>query len=579
MKRRLRWLAGLAVVGSMIACADSETPAESVAVTDESTDASEVLAKYDGGQVTAEDLDRAILELPPESREVPGDRTAWYEGLIRTLALDQIEGDRIQVLLDQDGELKELLRDAEKGVLIEEWARRQSLEIDPVSEDELRAYYQEHQEVYQIPDRRSVSHIFLRADRRSAGEIQQRLHQIRERILQGESFETLVAEVSESETRHRSGLLGSLGRGDLPQDLEKVIFELEVGTPSEPVLTPQGGHLFIVMNSVQARDYSFEEVRPAMQRQMMFERREAALEELTRSLPLPPDLERVSSESLEALISQGDPSEIVLEVGQESTSLGRLMEFANLAAVARNVPPNPVQALDLLERQERILARALEDGIDQLPEVAQRLRSVRWRVAREKVHSSRREAILDRDPDRLRAYYEEHQLAFRTPLSLRLRRLSIPFARDGVASLMAELETAVASQPESLEDLLDRFEGSIDDVGWLELSQQLTEAERRLAAVLAPLEAGQLSPPRRFGEALEVYRVLDRREPRDQPYEVVSETVREVYLLQHSAELQAEWTERRLSDQNFRLVEGWQERVGVDRTSAGSETSLQREVP
>ncbi|MBZ0112530.1 MAG: peptidyl-prolyl cis-trans isomerase [Thermoanaerobaculia bacterium] len=541
------------LLGVLIACGGPQHSSGPDDQVDPATLPPDLLAIYDGGQVTLEDLDSAILELPQSQRAIPiEDSEGWYRQHIEQIALDDIERARIEGTLEEDPSLKPLLRDLERTLLLEEWAKRQSLEVDEVTEAEARSYYEEHREIYRTSENRSVAHLFLRSEGRTQAELLEQLTELRARILRGESFERLVAEFSESETRHRHGTLGTMSRGDLPTEIEEIVFALETNVPSDPVLTPQGGHLFIVGGRIDAKAFEFDEVRSAITRQLMAVRRADALAQLTESLPAPADLVRVDDEELDKLMKAGDPTVPVFTLGELVVTVGTVESMLK-ASAAIVPPPSAAQLLKTLEQRERIAAAARASGIDRLPTVQSRLAAEGRRLARDLVYQRSREAIVDRHPERLRAYFEEHELAFRTPLSLELRKLVVPFDRLGVAAVMARLEALVDAKSE-LEAIQREVGGEIEAIGWLQLSDRSTLETQRLAAFLAPLAAGQLSPPRRVGETLQLFEVLDRREPESRPFEGVSAQVRQVYLRQNAMELQKEWVESRLEERNFRIL-------------------------
>jgi parvulin-like peptidyl-prolyl isomerase len=69
------------------------------------------------------------------------------------------------------------------------------------------------------------------------------LEGLRQRILAGESFETLAAEFSEDGSASNGGSLGVFGPGDMVPSFELAAFALEPGEVSLPVVSPFGVHL------------------------------------------------------------------------------------------------------------------------------------------------------------------------------------------------------------------------------------------------------------------------------------------------------------------------------------------------
>jgi hypothetical protein len=72
----------------------------------------------------------------------------------------------------------------------------------------------------------------------------ERAKALRERILAGEDFaEVAAAETEEAPYAPRGGDKGDFGRGDLIQPLARIVFSLEDGEVSEPIVTRYGVHL------------------------------------------------------------------------------------------------------------------------------------------------------------------------------------------------------------------------------------------------------------------------------------------------------------------------------------------------
>lgn len=102
---------------------------------------------------------------------------------------------------------------------------------------------------------REAAHIMLKVgDERSEEEAIKRARELRQRLEAGESFADLAAEASEdAATASQGGDLGNIRRGDLPGSLERVLFDLEPGEVSEPVVSDAGVHL-IRLDGVEGED-------------------------------------------------------------------------------------------------------------------------------------------------------------------------------------------------------------------------------------------------------------------------------------------------------------------------------------
>ena len=161
----------------------------------------------------------------------------------------------------------------------------QGLEL---SEEEVVAAFEEEQRLAQENAERKAQHILLKIDKdlaRTEEEATEHIQDIRQRILDGESFGELAAEYSEDESNAIfGGDLDFNGRGTFVSEFEDVLFSMEVGEISEPVVTQFGVHL-IKLNEIQGVDIAslegrFDEIRQEMLEELATLDYEAAHDEL-----------------------------------------------------------------------------------------------------------------------------------------------------------------------------------------------------------------------------------------------------------------------------------------------------------
>ncbi|MCP4657434.1 MAG: hypothetical protein GY856_18670, partial [bacterium] len=126
--------------------------------------AADVVATFDGGSVTAADVDRALLELPAvELRMQAFESVEKLEQLVRQLVLQRLllaEGHELGP--DQDPEFVEICDQLRREVAIGLFLEAHPLAPEPPTEAELRAYYDEHVDARQRHARRMVYHLFKR---------------------------------------------------------------------------------------------------------------------------------------------------------------------------------------------------------------------------------------------------------------------------------------------------------------------------------------------------------------------------------------------------------------------------------
>lgn len=127
-------------------------------------------------------------------------------------------------------------------------------------------------------------HILIRTNQITSDEqAQQRLEQLRHRLLNGESFEDLARRHSDDATAPQGGDLGWLSPGETVPAFEQAMNSLRPGEISEPIKSPFGWHIIEVL---ERRDQDMGEEFQRMQaRQILFQRRiEPAVEQWINQL-------------------------------------------------------------------------------------------------------------------------------------------------------------------------------------------------------------------------------------------------------------------------------------------------------
>ena len=518
-----------------------------------------VIAVFDGGRICAAAVDLAVLALPPDQRlPEDGDFAAWHAGIVRRLALQRIvTDDALSSGLDREVDLVAWRTELQRQVVTALYAERHLPVVEGPDRGELRTYYERHVDRLRRREQRLVYHIFRRLP--PQGDRSGLLHELgelRAQIMAGASFTQLAAERSESESRHRQGLLGWIERGDLQPEVDQIVFELEVGAVSQPVPAAGGAHLFLVREAVADETLAFADIEPVLRRQLLAQRRETTL--MARvGKELPADSFVPGPEDLLRILSADDPATVVLRIGGFTLRLDALER--RLAAVryhtGLHVAPRSLLMSSIL-RRELIYQYCVRSGFVAEPEVADRL-AKRVAAAMEQAFLRRRLlAEITAEEDRLRAYHRLHQKRFSEPLRLRLRRLSLPLNSEANAR-MATLE---ARHPEldhgatALEQLAAELGGELEELGWLTL-QELSASSPRAAQAALELEPGSYSPPFRSESRLELIQLQERREPVPLPFREVRDRVAEDYLLHRGQEVYARLESRLLAGAGFELIE------------------------
>jgi parvulin-like peptidyl-prolyl isomerase len=163
---------------------------------------------------------------------------------------------------------EDLRRDLERAQTVQKMIEA---EIEPgvtVSAEETRAHYDANPQLFTDPERIHARHIFLKVvpgtTEDQKAEMRRTLEELRQRALQGESFEALADQYSQDPNAGKGGDLGYLVREGLPQDFEQAVFGLQNGQISGVVKSVYGYHLIQAVERQPPTKVSFERVKNSL---------------------------------------------------------------------------------------------------------------------------------------------------------------------------------------------------------------------------------------------------------------------------------------------------------------------------
>ncbi len=133
-----------------------------------------------------------------------------------------------------------------------------------VSDEEVKAFYDENPQLFDVEEQVHARHIIfnatLQADAQAVAEARAKAEEARQRALAGEDFAELARELSEGPTAANGGDLGFFTREQTAPAFAAAAFALEPGGISPVVRTPFGLHVIKVEEKRPARRLPLEEV-------------------------------------------------------------------------------------------------------------------------------------------------------------------------------------------------------------------------------------------------------------------------------------------------------------------------------
>jgi len=212
-----------------------------------------VVATFTGGQLTSDQVLKEFERLPAPSRtylSAPDRKRQFVENLVVNELLYQ-EGKKSGY--DTDPEIDRQVNDLRKRLVVQR-VMKQYQTPPTVSDDQVRAYYDQNKELYSTTQIHA-SHILLK-DEQTARET------LAELKAHPEHFADVAREKStDAVSAKRGGDLGTFGPGRMVPDFERAAFALKPGEMSDVVKTQYGYHIILVTERKEGAPKPFDDVK------------------------------------------------------------------------------------------------------------------------------------------------------------------------------------------------------------------------------------------------------------------------------------------------------------------------------
>lgn len=260
---------------------------------DAAKDATKVLAKVNGVEITQQDVDLASTDLDPQFARLPDDqrRLAALAALIDIKALaSKAEADK----LDQTEEFKSRMAFLKDRALHNEFFKSQV--VDKITDEDVRARYDK--EIAAAPAQNEVRarHILVKTKEEAEAIIKE--------LEAGGSFEEIAKAKSTDGSAAQGGDLGYFGAGQMVPEFEKAALALEVGAyTKEPVQTQFGFHVIKVEDKRTQQPPAFDQIKDQVRSLVMRERYSELVTKLRGDLKVEytdPEVEKAMKAATEA---------------------------------------------------------------------------------------------------------------------------------------------------------------------------------------------------------------------------------------------------------------------------------------
>lgn len=218
-----------------------------------------VIAKIAGKELTTADYDLFMQKVPADQRayaENPQAKPYFVEQFL-TQHLFAAYGEELK--LEETEEFAKLM-ETMKMEILSQMAMAKVMEGIEVSEEDIKAFYDVHGEMFGKPEQVSAKHILV--------EDEAKANELKEAIEKGEiTFEDAAKADSTCPSKEQGGNLGMFGRGQMVPEFEEAAFAAELETVVGPVKTQFGFHLIKVEAHTEPEIPAYEDVKDQVAQQ------------------------------------------------------------------------------------------------------------------------------------------------------------------------------------------------------------------------------------------------------------------------------------------------------------------------
>jgi len=234
----------------------------------------EVVATVNGKDITMSMVDDKIENLPSHYQAFAAQHKKEVVDEMITEELLYIEAKKRK--LQNDSEVKALMDEAIRKVLISKVIEDEAKKSVPVSDDDVKTYFEQNKERYLVPEMVRASHI-LTSTEEEAKKAQDELNA-------GVDFTEVAKKYSKDLTKDRGGDLGYFKKGQMIPEFEKTAFSLEINQISDIIKSRFGYHIIKLSDRKPATYREFSEVKDNIRNLLTRNNQRKAFDEFANNL-------------------------------------------------------------------------------------------------------------------------------------------------------------------------------------------------------------------------------------------------------------------------------------------------------
>lgn len=233
-----------------------------------------VLVKISSRTITVADFDSRIENIPAYYRNIVKQNKKRYlnEIILETLFYEEA----IRKGLDKDKEVKDILTEAKKKILVSKLIKNEVDDKLDIPESDIMKLYEERKSELKTSELWRASHILV-ADEAQA-------QSILDELSKGASFEELAKKYSIDATASRGGDIGYFRAGQLVPEFEQACMKLNIGQTGEILHTQFGYHIIKLTGKKESATQSFSEAKSVLESELKKKKRNELFDEMVLKL-------------------------------------------------------------------------------------------------------------------------------------------------------------------------------------------------------------------------------------------------------------------------------------------------------
>ncbi len=187
--------------------------------------------------------------------------------------------------------LSDLRKSLEKQMIISRVQQNEVMSKIAVNDEDARRYYQEHLGEFTQPRSVTLREIFITVPGDGTAvnvgldeEVREKIAAVRQRAVNGESYEKLAADLSDAPSKANAGLIGPLSLSDLSPDLQKLLESMKQGDITQPLRGAKGYQLLKLETATTSETKPFEEAREDISNKVFTDKRRDEFEKYLQKL-------------------------------------------------------------------------------------------------------------------------------------------------------------------------------------------------------------------------------------------------------------------------------------------------------